>query len=164
MGAPLLWVHDDGGRADAGYVGHAGDCATRAITIATGLPYRQVYDDLHQRQRDWMAARRRPPKTRSGRTASTSPRDGVFRPVYDGYLTDLGWVWTPTMGIGTGCSVHLADGELPNDRGTLIVRLSKHVCAVVVADDAARTLVVHDTHDPGRDGTRCVYGYWAAAS
>lgn len=34
-----------------------------------------------------------------------------------------------------------------------VVRLSKHFTAVIDG-------VVHDTHDPSRDGTRCVYGIW----
>jgi hypothetical protein len=34
-----------------------------------------------------------------------------------------------------------------------VARLSRHLCAVVDG-------VVHDTFDPSRDGTRCVYGYW----
>ena len=39
---------NDGGRAAAGFKGQAGDCVTRAIAIATGLPYRQVYDGINQ--------------------------------------------------------------------------------------------------------------------
>ena len=63
-----------------------------------------------------------------------------------------GWKWTPTMGIGTGCRVHLRPEELPG--GRIIVSLSKHWCAVIDG-------VPHDTHDPSRGGTRCVYGYWS---
>ena len=55
------------------------------------------------------------------------------------------------MGIGTGCKVHLRKDELP--MGRIIVALSKHYAAVIDG-------VVHDTHDPSRSGTRCVYGYW----
>jgi hypothetical protein len=55
------------------------------------------------------------------------------------------------MGIGTGCKVHLRDGELP--MGRLIVKVSKHVVAVIDG-------VINDTHDPSRNGTRCVYGYY----
>ena len=33
------------------------------------------------------------------------------------------------------------------------MRLSRHITAVVDG-------VIHDTHDPSRKGTRCVYGYW----
>ena len=38
--------YDDGGRKLAGYKGSADDCVCRAIAIATGLPYKQVYDRL----------------------------------------------------------------------------------------------------------------------
>jgi hypothetical protein len=55
------------------------------------------------------------------------------------------------MGIGTGCRVHLRAGELPG--GRIITRLTGHLAAVIDG-------VVHDTEDPGRAGTRCVYGYW----
>ncbi len=58
---------------------------------------------------------------------------------------------TPTMAIGSGCKVHLRDGELP--RGRLIVNASKYTVAVIDG-------VIHDTHDCSRDGTRCVYGCW----
>ena len=58
------------------------------------------------------------------------------------------------MGIGTGCTVHLADGELP--MGTLIVSVSRHLVAVIDG-------VIQDTHDCSRGGTRCVYGYWRKA-
>ncbi len=37
--------------------------------------------------------------------------------------------------------------------GRLIVSVSKHMTAVIDG-------VIHDTHNPSRDGTRCVYGYW----
>jgi hypothetical protein len=72
--------------------------------------------------------------------------------VYDRYLVDHGWTWTPTMKIGQGCTVHLRAEELPS--GRLIVRVSRHMCAVIDG-------VIHDTHDPSREGTRCVYGYWS---
>lgn len=55
------------------------------------------------------------------------------------------------MGIGTGCTVHLVSQELPG--GRLIVSVSKHLTAVIDG-------VIHDTHNPSRSGTRCVYGYW----
>jgi hypothetical protein len=56
------------------------------------------------------------------------------------------------MKIGSGCRVHLADGELP--MGWLIVRCSRHLTAVIDG-------VIHDTHDPQRGGKRCVYGYFS---
>jgi hypothetical protein len=136
-------VYDDGGRAAAGFVGHTDDCVVRAIAIATRLPYRTVYDDLNL-----LAKKHERP--RSG-VARSSSRTGVHRVTYDRYLRLLGWTWRPTMTIGSGCQVHLRADELP--AGRLIVRVSKHLTAVVDG-------VIRDTHDPGRDGTRCVYGYY----
>jgi hypothetical protein len=140
---PLPWVPDDGGRAAAGFRGHAGDCVTRAIAIATGLPYRQVYDGLDELARDLDGP--------DGIRVAGTARTGVIRAVYEQYLSGLGWAWHPVMGIGTGCRVHLRAGELPP--GRIITRLSGHMAAVIDG-------VVHDTEDPGRAGTRCVYGYF----
>lgn len=134
---PMPWVADDGGRAAAGRAVDAGDCVARSIAIATELPYQTVYAALAA-----LAG------AAGGRR---SARNGVVRKVYSRYLTGLGWAWTPTMSIGSGCTVHLRVGELPP--GRLVVSLSKHMTAVVDG-------VVRDTYDPGRGGSRCVYGYW----
>lgn len=150
------WVYNDGGRGAAGFRGEAGDCVTRAIVIATGRPYRQVYDALHNGIQEFATTSR----SRAARQAAsgggrrgTTPRNGVHKAVYSRYIESLGWVWTPTMRIGSGCQVHLRADDLPT--GRLIVRLSKHLVAVIDG-------VIHDTHDPSRDGKRCVYGYWSA--
>jgi len=135
----IKFVEDDGGRKAAGFKGSANDCATRAIAIASGLPYREVYDGINE-----IAKRERSRKSsaRSGVTARTMRR----------YLDEvLGWEWIPTMKIGSGCRVHLRADELPG--GRIIVSLSGHYAAVVDG-------VLHDTFDDSRDGTRCVYGYW----
>lgn len=134
----LGFIQHDGGRAAAGFRGEAGDCVTRAIALATGEPYLDVYKALA----DLCAA--------TGR--ARTPRDGVPRKVYDRYLLDLGWHWTPTMLIGSGCSAHLRADDLPT--GRLIARLSGHLVAVLAG-------IVYDTSDPRRGGTRCVYGYWS---
>lgn len=134
------WAYHDGGRALAGYVGDAGDCVTRAIAIAAELPYQVVYDALHERAKNERLKRKR-----------RSPRRGLHKTTYDPYLEALGWKWTPTMSIGSGCKVHLRADELP--KGRLIVNVSKHLVAVVDG-------VILDTHDPSRGGRRCVYGYY----
>jgi hypothetical protein len=137
--APLPWIYDDGGRQATGRRGVADDCVVRAIAIAAELDYGRVYDDLADLN---LAYGNR----------SRSARDGVKPAAYRDYLTrHLGWIWTPTMRIGSGCTVHLDEAGIPD--GRLVVRLSRHLTAVVEG-------IVHDTHDPGRDGTRCVYGYW----
>jgi hypothetical protein len=138
--------YNDGGRAAAGYVGYANDCAVRAIAITTKKPYQEVYDALND-----MARRERPSKRKPSRSSS---RGGVYRVTSDRYLKSLGWRWTATTGIGQGCRVHLREDELPG--GRLIVRVTKHLTAVIDG-------VIHDVGIDLRGGTRCVYGYWSLA-
>lgn len=135
----------DGGRAEAGFKGSTDDCVTRAIAIATGMPYSDVYhlvNDASSSERG---------RKRKGKVVKSSARTGVFTPTVRKLMQRLGWEWVPTMGIGTGCKVHLRKDELPS--GRLIVKVTRHVCAVIEG-------VIHDTHDPSRDGQRCVYGYY----
>jgi hypothetical protein len=140
-----VWEPNDGGRVAAGYrAANVGDCVTRSIAIATGKPYAEVYAALN------VAAKAERP--RRGRSRS-SARDGVYSRTARKYLESIGWKWTPTMGIGTGCKVHLKADELPG--GRLIVTVSKHWTAVVDG-------IIQDTFDPSRNGTRCVYGYFQA--
>jgi hypothetical protein len=140
----MKWEYNDGGRKKAGYKGDAGDCAVRAIAIATGKPYQEVYDRINEISKSERTGKRKKGKS--------SARTGVFRDTFKKYLeAELGWKWTPTMFIGQGCRIHLREGELP--KGTLIVNLSKHYAAVING-------IVQDTHDPSRGGERCVYGYW----
>ena len=40
-------MYDDGGRAEAGYKGEAGDCACRAIAIAVGVSYQAAYEGIN---------------------------------------------------------------------------------------------------------------------
>jgi hypothetical protein len=81
----------------------------------------------------------------------SAARTGVVKKVYGKYLEDLGYTWTATMGIGTGCRVHLKADELPT--GRIIASLSGHLVAVIDG-------VINDTHDCSREGKRCVYGYY----
>lgn len=136
-------VYDDGGRKASGFKGDAGDCVCRAIAIATGLPYADVYAGINT-----AAKSERVGKRMRGRS---SARTGVHKPTSRSYLQSLGWRWVPTMKIGQGCKVHLRADELP--AGRLVVAVSRHLVAVVDG-------VIRDTHDCSRDGTRCVYGYY----
>lgn len=139
----LPWEPNDGGRAAAGFRGDTGDCVTRAVAIATGLPYREVYDAIN--------AHAQLEKPRNGGKRSNA-RTGVFKHTTRRYLEALGWEFVPLMSIGSGCRYHLRTGELPENE-TIIAKLSKHVCCIVNG-------VVQDTHDPSRGGMRCVYGYY----
>jgi hypothetical protein len=136
-------IYDDGGRVSAGFKGDARDCVCRSIAIATGLSYQTVYNALND-----FAKFERKTKTKG----ISSARTGVYKATIRKYMKSLGWNWTPTMAIGSGCTVHLKADELP--LGRLVVSLSKHLTAVIDG-------VIHDTHDPSRDETRCVYGYYS---
>ena len=139
--------HNDGGRAAAGYAGDTGDCVCRAIAIATGIDYQVVYDMIN-------ILGKKERKTK-GKRSKSSARTGVYRGTIRKLMEELGWDWVPTMTIGSGCKVHLRPDELPE--GRLVVSLSKHLTCVVDG-------IIHDTHDPSREGTRCVYGYWKKAA
>jgi hypothetical protein len=123
-----------------------GDCATRAIAIVSGRHYDEVAAAI-----DTQAQRERP-GARKHKVSRSSAREGVFRRTIDWVLVDLwGWTWTPMMGIGTGCRMHVAAEELP--AGRHVLSLSRHLTALVDGE-------IHDLYDPSRGGTRCVYGYW----
>lgn len=164
------WVYDDGGRAAAGYKGHTGDCVVRAIAIASGLPYQEVYDECAEIMAGARKTKRRP------KAGKRSARNGIYTgtAAFKRYMAKLGFTWTPTMRIGSGCTVHLRADELPG--GRLVVSVSRHLTAMLDG-------VIHDTYDPRRGSTvyyksgcrdsreavvdrivpesRCVYGYWS---
>jgi len=145
-----LFVENDGGRSKY-FIGTAGDCVTRAITIASGIDYKEVYDNLFGViKSDRQNNRTRLSKRKPGRSGTT-PRNGIFRQNYEPFLLANGFRWVPLMKIGSGCKVHLRGDELP--KGRLVVAVSRHLVAVIDG-------VVHDTYDCTREGTRCVYGYY----
>lgn len=146
------FLYNDGGRLEAGFKGKAGDCVCRAIAIATGKPYAEVYAELSNGN-----ATQRKGKHESKSTGKRSASLGIAtsREWFKKYMRSLGFVWTATMKIGQGCKVHLRADELP--KGRLVVAVSKHYVAVIDG-------VINDTHDCDRDGSRCVYGYYTLKS
>lgn len=140
----IAFEKDDGGRAAAGYTGTTGDCAARALSIATGMGYQAAYDLINKHAEGERTGKRKRGKSNA--------RTGVYKDCMRKVMATLpGWRWVPTMQIGQGCKVHLRASELP--MGRLIVAVSKHYCAVI-------DRVVRDTYLEDRGGTRCVYGYW----
>lgn len=138
---PPRFTYHDGGRSLAGYKGETSDCVTRALAIVLEKPYAEIYGEINDHAKEERA--------RKGRRSSA--RTGVARETIHRAMRAYGLIWTPTMAIGSGCKVHLVADELP--AGRIIASVSKHVVAVIDG-------VIYDTHDPSRDGTRCVYGYW----
>lgn len=130
----LDYKFNDGGRSKYYTAKNVGDCATRAIAIASGCDYKEVYNRLRQ-------------------VLGYSPRNGI-KTVKDMHTAVelFGGQWHSTMTIGSGCRVHLCQGEIPMT-GRLVCRCSRHLVAVLDG-------VINDTYEPDRYGERCVYGYW----
>lgn len=153
----VKFVHNDGGRAAAGYKGTTGDCATRALAIASGKSYQEVYDLINN-----LALQERPRRAKRIITATgikalpagprSNAREGVFRGTFDKAVKALGGTWRPTMRIGTGCKVHLRQSELPAT-GRHILSVSKHYAAWING-------TLQDIYDCSRGGDRCVYGIY----
>ncbi len=157
MAQHMKWLYDDGGRAAAGFKGNAGDCVVRAVAIASGLPYQEVYDALSEGTRAQRLTKRS--KVRASARSGVNTRRKWFRD----YMASIGFKWVPCMLVGEGCKVHLVDGELP--MGRLIVAVSKHYTTVidgVVRDtfDPQRTTYWYENGETARVSERCVYGYW----
>lgn len=173
----MKFVRNDGGRARCGFKGDAGDCVARSIAIVSQRDYGSVYAELAE-----LNAKTRKTKRRTGRAiGQRTAAHGIYTKskLFKDYMARLGFRWVPTMQIGSGCKVHLADGELPP--GRLVVAVSGHYTAVIDG-------VIHDTYNPSREksynfepdvgqdlkpnqgrnqngvwteiGGRCVYGYW----
>lgn len=136
--ALMDYIYDDGGRS-LYFKGNAGvrDCVCRAITIASGKDYKEVYNLLFK-------------------TMGESPRGGVYtsKPKFKRMMASLGFTWTATSGIGSHQAVHLIKGELPE--GRLVCSMAGHWTAVI--DNQVR-----DTFDPRVNGYgqhRKIYGFW----
>lgn len=138
----LPFVFDDGGRAAAGFDGPAkGDCAARAVAIATELSYQEAHDAIARLSKDRAIVRK------------SDPERGVYRVVLRWLLEEeLGWIWRDPFDIAGTVVVRLAAGEIPSS-GRLIVAMRGHFAAVI--DGKLR-----DTWDCSRRGEQRIAGYW----
>ena len=140
--------YNDGGRSQY-FKGTGGDCVTRAIVIASGKDYKEVYDRLAEGNKN----QRKGKRGRVSKEGKQTALHGIStsRKWFKDYMVELGFRWVATMQIGSGCTTHLKASELP--KGKLVCAVSKHYVAVIDG-------VINDTYDCSRDETRCVYGYW----
>jgi len=104
----MKFQFNDGGRIAAGYKGSAGDCVVRSVAIATGLPYQEIYDQVNK-----LSARERTGKRKRG---TSNARSGVHKSTIKWLMESLGWQWTPTMQIGSGCTVHFSFRQISCQR------------------------------------------------
>ena len=146
----IKWQYDDGGRSGFTDRKDKGACVTRAIVIASGLPYSQVHEIVTSVCEEFNV--RNSKKIVAGRRYKSGVNRGVDRKLTKKLMKYFGFKWVPLMGIGTGCKVHVRTSELPTT-GRLILNLSHHVAAYIDG-------VLRDTYDCSRNGKRCVYGYW----
>lgn len=124
------WIEDDGGRAAAGFGEDQGSCVCRAVTIASGLPYKTVYDMMRARASRVPGHRVRHVKR---------PRHGPIRshietglrtsaPWFRSMMVDLGFRWVPRD----------ASEGFP-ETGRNVVLITSHAFAMIDG-------VIHDTH------------------
>ena len=79
----MQFVFDDGGRTAAGFKGTTGDCVCRAIAIASGMPYKEVYNLINEfGKRDHRSTRK------SGRS---SARTGVYKDTIKRIMSVVWW-------------------------------------------------------------------------
>ena len=149
----LPWEYHDGGRKAAGFRGKAGDCVTRALSIALDLDYRGLYDGLAKGNRTFWEARAkraknpRHAKVYEGRISATA-RNGSSPQVFEPVLAEAGWV---KVKFPKGSRL----SDLPTD-ALLVVSLRSHL---VVVDHG----VIRDTFDSSYGYNRPAFSYWRAA-
>lgn len=127
----MEFVYSDGGRSKY-FKGSAGDCVCRAICNATGMDYKEVYNEIKN-------------------LLQHTPRNGLKKKETKDIMHYFGFNWIPTMKIGSGCTTHLREEDLPS--GTIVCQVTGHLTCI-------KDKVIYDTYNCSRDGKRCVYGYW----
>lgn len=124
----------DGGRSLAGYTGKAGDCVVRALTIATGSSYMNMYQFINSTARAFETRQ----KVKSNNV------HGVYDDALHGIMKVLKFKWNPNKGKML---------KIPS-KGTYIVSLVGHVCAVIDG-------TIYDTHNALTPlNLELARGYW----
>ena len=113
------FVWDDGGRAESGRKGKAGDCVCRALAILTARPYRECYQALAD-------ANKADPRGKGAGRGKRTAQQGIMPKVRDKVFREFGLV-----------KVKLPKGRRPTyteaweEYGDCIVTTTKHSCAIV---------------------------------
>jgi hypothetical protein len=126
----MNYKHTDGGRKEAGYKGTTGDCGVRAMAIAMGLPYKEVYKELATANKAFGFAK--------------SARNGLLKEVFESVLNKHGWFWVKAPKF-IGRKARCLDLT-----GLVIARQAHHFVAVLDG-------IPQDTFDSSQ---KCVYGFW----
>lgn len=145
-----MYQYNDGGRASAGFKGTAGDCVVRAIAIATGLPYAEVYKRLAESNKTQRVTK----GTRTSLAGKATARNGIYthRKWFKDYMAELGFVYVTLVPKFGDQPPRIF--EIRNIiSGRMILSLRRHSAAMVDG-------VLMDTWDSSNEGLAKVYGYW----
>lgn len=130
------FIFNDGGRFDAGYKGHAADCVARAICIATGLPYAEVW------------ARCAKLNKAQGKRHSADYRVRTTTREFKAYAKEIGLEPVAFKSPKT-----LNKTTLPQN---CIAQKAGHWFAI-------KDGVINDTYNPSPSGLAKILGYWIYA-
>ena len=122
----MKYTFNDGGRSEH-YKGLTGDCVTRAITIATKLPYDVVYNALFDIARNWKGNSKVAKRIR----LNPSPRNGCYCEVGSDFLKAINLEEVRKK---------LKINDQMFYKGRYIVKVRKHWIAIIDG-------VIHDTWD-----------------
>jgi len=139
---PLPFTYNDGGRALAGFKGSTRDCGCRAVAIATGRDYREVYSFLNRMSKVEHLPR--------GWNKSHS-RTGVHAITMHKYLKALDFKWTSCVYQDNDRFMCINKDDLP--MGRLVLYMHRHFAAVI-------NHVLYDTWNSGSGRYYQLKGYW----
>lgn len=129
-----MFVYDDGGRLESGLKGRSGDCAVRAVSVATGMNYK----DARLLIKEFAA---------KGKQGNKAIANGVYKEDLNAALESIGWEWRSAPKF-EGRKAKYTDIS-----GVAILRMARHFAAVVNGE-------LRDTWDSSE---KMVYGYWVKA-
>ena len=143
----MEYIYNDGGRSNY-FKGSTRDCVVRAIAIASDMDYKEVYDLIHQRQKEWANKSRSKAALRCRK--NPSPRAGVWKQVYIPIIEELGFRWVSTCEVGSSDRTYLSRSGSTLPKGTLIVKTRRPLQCV-------KDHILYYTHSSFGN---MVYGYW----
>lgn len=130
------FCQDDAGRGQSRRPKQSNDCTVRAVAKAGGFEYDMVYDLFMKSGR----------KAGRGFDLKSWAKKGV--------ICGRKLVWSPLQAVKGQPRMNIAKFTETHKTGTYILRVTKHVLAVIDG-------VVYDTFESRPD--KCVYGYWQFA-
>lgn len=138
----MKFKQNDGGRKKFGFKGTSGDCATRAIAIATKQDYSKVYKKIRLLAKEELFLHEKLSgvdvkklKTNSYQNSKISPNTGTEISVIKNYLLNYrgGKIWRETtLNISSYESgiLLLNRWDIP-EKGTFIISIKNHLTCVV---------------------------------